>query len=1315
MAEGVPHMQRARLVLIAALGFFALTAQTLLFRDFLTVFEGNELGVSAFFTSWLLWIVAGAMAARGGSRTHRALTNGFPCATLLYVPAFILQQALILQSRAVVGVQAYEVFPFGPMFAMSMLANAPVSFLTGFLFALACRWAEDVCALPVARVYVLETFGSCLGAVACTLLLAFGVSNETAFICSACVLAGAAAMSIKKLPVAVALFVAALAVCVSTPILGNLWARNHAVAAWARLLPAQEYRGCFTTAQARYLYGEWQGQFVVMTGGGVCEALPAADHDAELAALHLAQQPAARTVLVFGEASLGLCQKFKTVPQIETVTWLHPDSEYPHKIVNIGAVRQFLAETPIDLPNTDLRTFARSTGRRYDLVILNLPDITTLVRNRYCTTEFLDLVKNCLRPGGVVSIRLSGGANYMGGELSFLGASVLKTLESAFARTEMKPGDETWLFATDGGGLSQSPGTLRDRYAQVHAANALYPAEGIFALYPPDRVAFQMQAYRQAAESAPALLLNTDANPKALLFGLLLALRQAGAGSYVPDAIVFSSMGFQTLAGILALFALVYLVFLWKSPRDPRAPAVHVRYMLFSTGFAGMAANIAFLFLHQMRYGSLFLDIGLLTALFMFGSALGGRFSERALQPVSGTDTDSALRRAHRLLALCLGTQLVLLALAASCAGANPQRLGWAARLVDAAPFMFCGMFTGVYFPVAARLMALTGHGTGASGSRLEALDNLGGAAGSLIAGLVMLPILGTAPSLALLGIAVAVNFVPHLVRGGAVRTPHDRFARMARPVGYAMFAVAVACLLSSQWWAKGLAEREGSRLRTTALEMTAGTASGEERVLTERSVQTRTGKAGVFYEVGKADAEPEGYIFATEDWIPDIYGYGGPINLAVRVDQSGVLRDFRVLRSKETPAYLHMLRDWQRRLPGRPLFIPDPFKGVDAVSGATISSTAIIRILEAAGRAFAVQALGRAIDESGTPSPAAYRGQWRDLACIAALMLAALAMRFRPRVWMRRLLLATTFVLAGLALNLQYSLQQVLSLASLNAGQLSFSATSFLLVGVPLIAVLFGNVYCGCVCPFGALQELAGDLWPHLNRDPQKRLWRHARAVKYVLLFAAVIAYALTRDYAVLQADPLIALFGKGRDPAVLALGGACVIASVFFHRFWCRNLCPAGAFLSLLNGVRLFRKWMPRTHPHRCDMGVQTAGDLDCLYCDRCNLPSARQVTGQEAPLAGARLEEKHAQAFLAVIVVLAGLFLAQTAYRVGAIRAAAAAETRGANGSAGKTRVVDLNQIRQLIDQKRLSSHEAQFYKQAPEPGTEAVTPNSPAGTP
>ena len=86
------------------------------------------------------------------------------------------------------------------------------------------------------------------------------------------------------------------------------------------------------------------------------------------------------------------------------------------------------------------------------------------------------------------------------------------------------------------------------------------------------------------------------------------------------------------------------------------------------------------------------------------------------------------------------------------------------------------------------------------------------------------------------------------------------------------------------------------------------------------------------------------------------------------------------------------------------------------------------------------------------------------------------------------------------------------------------------------------------------------------------------------------------------LQADPLITMFSGMPGRFVLFLGLGALLLSLTFRRFWCRNLCPAGAFLALCNGVRVFRRLRPPVQPAKCPLGVRTGTEFDCICCDRC-----------------------------------------------------------------------------------------------------------------
>jgi len=800
-------------------------------------------------------------------------------------------------------------------------------------------------------------------------------------------------------------------------------------------------------------------------------------------------------------------------------------------------------------------------------------------------------VKGVLAPEGVFSVRVSGGANYLGAELVFLGASALATLESVFDRVLLKPGEDSWFYASDGGLLTASGEVLRGRLAAVPGAASVYPPDGLLSQFPPDRIAFQMDKYRRTVEeSGAALLVNTDKRPKALLFHLLLAFRRAGVRSLADSLPEFLRVGLAVFLSGILIFGVLRFVYNQRSvgpglPRERRArPRLFdLQALIAAVGFSGMALGIVLMFFYQSRFGSLFLYVGLASSLFMLGSFAGGLFCERLqLRP---------LGRPRVLLIVFTAFHLVLFFWVFNL----PEK---ASQAHFALLFTVAGVFSGVYFPLAAAGMRDFGRTVEASGARLEMLDHFGGAAGAVLTGIVLLPVLGGGATLVLLAaLVLVVNLGGFLApeKSQVGKKEHDRFDVFARPAGYVLFGVAAFSLVASNLVAGAQSGREERDLLAAAREMT-GNAQ-----LVEKEAAGAEGEFQ-FFEAADAPGVLRGYVFSTSRLAGGISGYGGPMTLAVFVDGEGVLENFKIVRSDETPAYLSFLGKWMEGLSGARLFDPDPFSEVDAVSGATMTSGAVLNGLEVSGRIFAERVLGMEVAAGGEPVLES-RFASRDFLVLAALFAAAVALRFWPGVWRRRVLLATSLLVAGFVLNLQYSTQQAASLLSFRLPGGGLSGAFFLVLVLPVLVAFFGNVYCGNICPFGALQEFLGDLRPRrFATDPRKEIWRFGRAVKYVLLFLLVVLFAGTRDSSVLRADVLITVFGAARDAFVLVIAGVLLILSVVFRRFWCRNLCPAGAFLSLLGGLRLLRRFLPETRPAQCDMGVRDVSELDCLLCDRC-----------------------------------------------------------------------------------------------------------------
>ena len=237
-----------------------------------------------------------------------------------------------------------------------------------------------------------------------------------------------------------------------------------------------------------------------------------------------------------------------------------------------------------------------------------------------------------------------------------------------------------------------------------------------------------------------------------------------------------------------------------------------------------------------------------------------------------------------------------------------------------------------------------------------------------------------------------------------------------------------------------------------------------------------------------------------------------------------------------------------------------------------------------------------------------------------------------RPMLWRRvriAYLLVTLFVL-GWGLNGQLSVVQVM--AFLNALLSGFHWETFLVAPVIFMlwsAVALGllfwgrGVYCGWLCPFGALQELTNNLAIRFGvrqiAVPQalhERLW----VIKYTL-FVALIAlsfYSMEKALIAAEVEPFKTAISMRflRAWPFLLFAAAILFASLFIERFYCRYLCPLGAGLAIPAKLKIF-DWLKR-RPQcgrecrlcetKCTVGaIDPLGRInpnECVLCLRCQV---------------------------------------------------------------------------------------------------------------
>ncbi|MBF0625481.1 MAG: regulatory protein NosR [Magnetococcales bacterium] len=171
---------------------------------------------------------------------------------------------------------------------------------------------------------------------------------------------------------------------------------------------------------------------------------------------------------------------------------------------------------------------------------------------------------------------------------------------------------------------------------------------------------------------------------------------------------------------------------------------------------------------------------------------------------------------------------------------------------------------------------------------------------------------------------------------------------------------------------------------------------------------------------------------------------------------------------------------------------------------------------------------------------------------------------------------------------------------------------------------LLWGRgVFCGWLCPFGALHELLN--WAAVQlKVPQFRLpfaW-HERlwALKYILFLGllGVSLSSLATAELLAEVEPFktVVLLRFDREWPFVAWAVVLLGAGLFVERCFCRYLCPLGAALAIPGRLRIFAWLKRRRHCgelcSNCSrdclvQAIQPNGEIhpnECIHCLRCQL---------------------------------------------------------------------------------------------------------------
>jgi Na+-translocating ferredoxin:NAD+ oxidoreductase RnfG subunit/ferredoxin len=367
----------------------------------------------------------------------------------------------------------------------------------------------------------------------------------------------------------------------------------------------------------------------------------------------------------------------------------------------------------------------------------------------------------------------------------------------------------------------------------------------------------------------------------------------------------------------------------------------------------------------------------------------------------------------------------------------------------------------------------------------------------------------------------------------------------------------------------------------------------------------------GLRYSIAEdKKGRPLGLIFFSDEVSPENYrGYQAPLRLLVGMDLEGRVTFVNLLAHQEDPGFMDKViaENFVAQYKGKLITGLTYGKDIDAVSGATLTATSLHRALQECARL--VLADFHSTLSKTAKGDSAYLSV--QLIIVFALLVFALLGFFKRSQFLRNFSLFFSFLYLGMTLKGGLSITQI---ANFFKAEFFHSYLWLLWLSALAMVFCFGRFYCGWLCPFGALSEFLNHLGIRKLRLSNKLNFL-LRNCKYLILIFFLIALFAGKHKLIFDLEPFAIFFTlKGRVWGWLVLAVA-LIGALFIPRFYCRVICPLGAFFATFANLSL-RKLKVKAGCALCakclkicptqalvlDKKKVTLNHRECIRCERC-----------------------------------------------------------------------------------------------------------------
>ncbi len=755
---------------IILIGFAATVGQILLIRELMVIFYGHELSTGIVLASWLMWTALGSVFLGKPVESIRRKRLIFSLGQLFLSLVLPLVTLALRYAKVLWGIPPGELIDLLGMLTMAFSFLAPFCLVSGFLFPLACALLheeEGMRAQSAGMSYLYEAIGAAAGGVFFTYLFVGRLNPIEIALIVSLVLSMSSLILISReaeAPLSLRRLTALLAVA-AIGIEGYGFAQGDQLNQKSRSLQWGHYH---LLESRDSIYGNLAAlslgdQISLYENGLWMFSHPDPLTSEQAVHYALLQHPSPQRVLLIGGGISSSLSQILKHPSIRSVDYVELDP----LLIALG--RNYLPSSStlsLDDPrvriyHTDGRSFIKRAASPYDVVIVNLPDPMTAQLNRFYTVEFFEEATRVMTPDGVFALASTASENIIGPTLGQYLSSVYQSMKTVFPKVIVYPGETARFFGTSEGNLISDPDLLVYRIRQRHLV-----LEFVREYYIIFNLSRERQSYLQSFldKDSGSIRENRDLRPVCYFYDMV-----HWSAQYQPIVknlfITLSKLKLGWILGGLVLITLAVAVTMVRSRgRSPERATVLSAVLV--SGWTEMTLTVVIILVFQVFYGFLYEKIGMIIAGFMIGLVGGSGVMTRSLPAVK--------RPVKTLILVQIGLgwySLVLLLVVIILHGLpDISRSPLIIEIFFPLLTALAGFLGGLHFPLANHAYLGEGTRVGPTAGLVNGIDLVGSSIGALLAGVVILPVLGIPETLYFIS-ALNLSAIFLLVLGSRVKS----------------------------------------------------------------------------------------------------------------------------------------------------------------------------------------------------------------------------------------------------------------------------------------------------------------------------------------------------------------------------------------------------------------------------------------------------------------------------------------------------------------------------------------------------------------